>query len=203
MNGFFLSTTFAPMNTQDISTLIRRRRSIFPKSYLQDAPIERAEIEQLLENARWAPTHRLTEPWHFQVFHSPESREALGDYMSDYYTKTTPPELFSEEKKQKAGENPRRSGAVLAIVMRRDPEQRIPEFEEIAAVAMAVQNMWLSCTAGGLGCYWSTPGAALNADAFLGLQPGEKCLGFFYMGRHNMPEIDGKRAGMEEKVIWK
>lgn len=191
------------MNIQNISDLIRRRRSIFPKSYLQDAPIDRAVIEQLLENARWAPTHRLTEPWRFQVFHSEESREVLGDYMSDYYTKTTAPELFSEEKKQKAGENPRRSGAILAIIMRRDPEARIPEFEEIAAVAMAVQNMWLSCTALGLGCYWSTPGAALKGDDFLELQPGEKCLGFFYMGHHEMPEVDGKRTGMSDKVVWK
>jgi nitroreductase len=191
------------MNNHDLSALIRRRRSIFPKSYLPDTPVTRDELEQLLENARWAPTHRLTEPWRFQVFHTPESRDALGDYLADYYVKTTPPDLFSEEKKQKAGENPRRSGAVIAIIMHRDAEQRVPEFEEIAAVAMAVQNMWLTCTALGLGCYWSTPAAALNADAFLGLQPGERCLGFFYIGRHNMPEVDGKRTGMEDKVLWK
>jgi nitroreductase len=186
-----------------LSDLIRRRRSIFPKSYLPGQPVTREELELLLENARWAPTHRLTEPWRFQVFHSEESREALGNYMSEYYKRTTPADQFSEEKYIKNGENPRRAGAVIAICMQRDPEARIPEFEEIAAVAMAVQNMWLTCTELGLGCYWSTPKAALEADEFLQLQPGERCLGLFYLGRHEMPEIPGKRGPIAEKIVWR
>ena len=94
---------------------------------------------------------------------------------------------------QKAGENPLRAGAVIAICMQRDPEASIPEFEEIASVAMAVQNMWLRCAELGLGCYWSTPKAALLADDFLRLAPGERCLGLFYLGWHEMPEVAGKR----------
>ena len=83
---------------QTISELIRRRRAVFPKTYLPGKPIEKAMIEQLLENANWAPTHRLTEPWRFQVFHSEESRRELGIVLSQYYQKNTPSELFSEEK---------------------------------------------------------------------------------------------------------
>lgn len=190
------------MNISELSALIRRRRSVFPKSYLTDRPVDRALIAELLENANWAPTHKLTQPWRFQVFHSPESRDQLGDYMAEYYRKNTPPELFSEEKMIKNGENPRRSGAVMAIILHRDPAESIPEFEEIAAVAMAVQNMWLSCTALGLGCYWSTPKAALQAGEFLGLAPNERCLGLFYLGWHEMPEIAGKRGAIAEKVLW-
>ena len=51
------------MLTEEISRLIRSRRSIYPKSYLPGQPVERELIEQLLENANWAPTHKLTEPW--------------------------------------------------------------------------------------------------------------------------------------------
>lgn len=190
------------MNISELSALIRRRRSVFPKSYLTDRPVDREVIEELLENANWAPTHKLTQPWRFQVFHSPESRNQLGDYMAEYYRKNTPPELFSEEKMIKNGENPRRSGAVIAVILHREPAESIPEFEEIAAVAMAVQNMWLSCTALGLGCYWSTPKAALEAGEFLGLAPNERCLGFYYLGWHEMPEIAGKRGAIAEKVLW-
>lgn len=190
------------MNVAEINDLIHRRRAIFPKSYLPGKPIERAIIEQLLENANWAPTHRLTEPWRFRVFHSEESRRRLGAYLSDFYRKNTPSEAFSEEKMKKSGENPLLAGAVIAIVMQRDPAESVPEFEEIAAVAMAVQNMWLTCTALGLGCYWSTPKAALKSDEFLNLQPGERCLGLFYLGWHEMPELPGKRKPVEEKVIW-
>ncbi|MCW5922663.1 MAG: nitroreductase [Saprospiraceae bacterium] len=190
------------MTVSDITDLILRRRAVFPKFYIPGKPIERALIEQLLENANWAPTHRLTEPWRFRVFHSEESRQKLGAYLSDFYQKNTPPEQFSEEKMKKSGENPLLAGAVIAIVMQRDAEERVPEFEEIAAVAMAVQNMWLTCAASSLGCYWSTPRAALEADTFLSLQPGERCLGFFYLGWHNMPAIPGKRQPIEEKVTW-
>ncbi len=186
-----------------VAELIRRRRSIFPKSYLPDRPIEQSLIEDLLECANWAPTHRLTEPWRFKVFHSADSRRELGQYLSDFYRDNTPPEQFSEEKMQKAGENPLRAGAVIAICMQRDPEASIPEFEEIASVAMAVQNMWLRCAELGLGCYWSTPKAALLADDFLHLAPGERCLGLFYLGWHNMPDIPGKRRPVEEKTSWR
>ncbi|MEZ4940948.1 MAG: nitroreductase [Saprospiraceae bacterium] len=192
-----------PPTSLPISTLIRQRRSVFPKFYKSEAPIDRAVIEQLLENANWAPTHRLTQPWRFQVFHSPESRAALGDYLSGYYHYNTAPEAYSEEKMVKAGENPRRAGAVIAIVLHRDPEARVPEFEEIAAVAMAVQNMWLTCTELGLGCYWSTPKAALEASEFLQLEPNEFCLGLFYLGWHEMPEVAGKREDVAEKVLWR
>jgi len=192
-----------PNNLLAISALIRRRRSVFPKFYLPEKPLDRAVIEQLLENANWAPTHKLTEPWRFQVFHSPESRAALGDYLAGYYQHYTPPEVFSEEKFEKTRNNPRRAGAVLAIVLHRDPEARVPEFEEIAAVAMAVQNMWLSCTELGLGCYWSTPKAALEAADFLQLKSNEYCLGLFYLGWHEMPDIAGKRQDVREKVLWR
>ncbi len=186
-----------------ISEIIHRRRAIYPKTYLPDRPIEHEILEQLLENANWAPTHRRTEPWRFQVFHSEESRRNLGNYMADFYKKNTPEELFSIEKMQKSGESPVRSGAVIAIIMQRDLQNRVPEFEEIAAVSMAVQNMWLTCTELGLGCYWSTPRAALEADEFLNLAEGQRCLGLFYLGWHAMPEIAGVRGAVSEKVIWR
>jgi nitroreductase len=187
----------------DITELIHRRRAIFPKTYTPGKAIGRSVIEQILENANQAPTHRLTEPWRFQVFHSERSRQELSAYLSGFFQKNTPPELFTEEKMAKARENPLLAGAVIAIILHRDPEARIPEWEEIASVAMAVQNMWLSCTAINLGCYWSSPKAALEANEFLGLREGERCLGLFYMGWHNMPELPGKRGPVEEKVVWK
>lgn len=191
------------MELSSISDLIKRRRAIFPKTYLPGKPIDQAILEQLLENANWAPTHRFTEPWRFQVFHSEESRRALGNMLQAFYQEHTPAESFSAEKMAKTAENPLLSGAVIAIILHRDPEERVPEWEEIAAVAMAVQNMWLSCAAIGLGCYWSSPRAALESDAFFQLQPGERCLGLFYLGWHNLPPIAGKRGPVTEKTTWK
>mgnify|MGYP001267187519 CR=1 FL=1 len=185
---------------EQASALIRSRRAIFPKSY-NNRPIERQVIEEILENANWAPSHRLTEPWRFKIF-TGEGLVRLSEYLGDYYKNSTPPEQFSELKYNKAKENPQKSACVIAICMQRDPEARVPDWEELAAVACAVQNMWLTCTAYGIGCYWSTPGAALRADQFLGLNEGERCLGLFYMGYHNMADLPGKRSPIGEKVQW-
>jgi len=189
-----------PITPELVSELMRTRRSIFPKTY-NNKPIPRAILVEMLENANWAPTHRLTEPWRFKVFVG-AALERLGDYLGEYYNNNTPPDEFSEAKFAKSKENPKRSACVVAICMKRDPEARLPEWEEVAAVACAVQNMWLTCTAHGIGSYWSTPRAALEADVFLGLEEGERCLGLFYMGYHDLPELPGKRSPIAEKTTW-
>lgn len=185
-----------------IDQLIRRRRAIYPKTYTPGKPVDRSIIERLLENANWAPTHRRTEPWRFRVLHSEESRRKLGLYLVDYYRRNTAADQIAPEKIKKMTENPLRAGAVLAICMQADPEARVPEWEELAAVACAVQNMWLTCTEIGLGCYWSTPSAILDARDLLELGPGERCLGLFYVGWHEMPEIPGERGPIENKTRW-
>lgn len=190
------------MNSININDLIKKRRAIFPKTY-NDKPIPKELIEQILENANWAPTHKFTEPWRFKVFYGEESLAALGDYMADKYEKTMPADKFSEAKYNKLSQNPRRSGCVIALCMQRDSEERVPEWEEIAAVACAVQNMWLTCTANNLGCYWSSAKMMQTATDFLNLQEGERCLGLFYMGYHDLPELPGRREPIENKVVWK
>jgi nitroreductase len=131
-----------------------------------------------------------------------KARQRLGQYLADWYKDNAPAEQFLERKYRKALNNPQRSSCVIAICMQRDLQERIPEWEELAAVAAAVQNMWLSCTAYGIGCYWSSPRPILEADDFLGLKESERCLGLLYMGYHDMPDVEGKREPVEEKVEW-
>ncbi len=86
--------------------------------------------------------------------------------------------------------------------MYNDPNVTIPEWEEIAAVSCAVQNMWLSCTALNIGCYWSSPKSITNAKNFLGLSENERCLGLFYMGYTNETVITGHRNSIQDKIEW-
>jgi hypothetical protein len=51
------------MTLDDLSALIRQRRSLKPAAMDAARPIDRAVLMTLLENATWAPTHGLTEPW--------------------------------------------------------------------------------------------------------------------------------------------
>jgi len=181
-----------------IFDLIKKRRSVFPAQYV-DKPIAKSDIEKILHAANWAPTHKKTEPWRFKVLQG-ESQEKLGLFLSMKYMETEPkPKEF---KVKKLIENPKRAGAIIAICMQRDPLESLPEWEEIAATAMAVQNMWLCCTEMGIGCYWSSPGLIKFMDEFFELAPGEKCLGFFYMGHYNGEIPEMTRRPIEDKVVW-
>ena len=188
------------MNQHDISQLIKNRRSIFPPSYIdKEIPLE--VIKTILENANWAPTHKFTEPWRFKVFRG-EALKRMSEFQASYYKSNTPSEQFKLKKYEKKKANPLRSSCVIAICLQRDPEKRVPEWEELAAVACAVQNMWLTCTALDIGCYWSTPGSIQELDKIATLKEGESCIGFFYMGYHNVEPIEGRRAAVENKIEW-
>lgn len=178
--------------------IIKKRRSVFPVQY-NDKPISRETLEKVLEAANWAPTHRKTEPWRFKVLVG-DKKKALGEFLSKKYEVVDPrPKQIKIKKLQ---ENPIRSGAVIAICMQRDPNESLPEWEELAATAMAVQNMWLVCTDLGLGCYWSSPGLIKYMHEFLTLNEGEKCLGFLYMGYYDEEPPEVERGAISEKVEW-
>ena len=187
------------MNVQELNELIRKRRSIFPRFYIEKEIPEQV-LQDVLENANWAPTHRKTEPWRFKIFKGDE-RIALARYLADHYKANTKPEAFSENKHKKKYNNVLKTNTIIAIVMQRDPKESVPEWEEVAAIGAAVQNMQLTCHAYGIGCYWSSPKAMNNANEFLGLQEGQKCLGLLYMGYHEAPELPGNRGSIAEKMI--
>lgn len=182
----------------NLNEIIRNRRSIMPVQY-NNKPITKDQIYQLLEAANWAPTHKKTEPWRFKVLHG-KSQEDLGDFLAEKYKETDA--KFSSFKYNKLKENPKKAAAIIAICMQRDPNESIPEWEEVAAVAMAVQNMWLMATEMRIGSYWSSPGLIKYMGEFFELKYGETCLGFFYLGNFYGP-IDERVPGpISEKTEW-
>jgi nitroreductase len=182
-----------------ISQIIKKRRAVFPAQY-NDLPISREDIETILKAANWAPTHKRTEPWRFKVFHG-TSQVALGKFLSETYKKTT--ENFSERKYKKHMEKPIKAGCVIAICFQRDPKESLPEWEEIAATAMAVQNMWLTASEMKIGAYWSSPGIIKYMDRLVEMHEGEHCIGLFYMGKYDGELPEGTRkTPIEEKTVW-
>ncbi|MCY1560071.1 hypothetical protein D9M68_971660 [compost metagenome] len=88
--------------------------------------------------------------------------------------------------------------------MKRTPNKNIPEIEDVEAVSCAVQNIYLSVTAYGLGGYWTTGGVTFReqAKAFFGLGEEDKLLGFFYIGHIALPSGAATRADLDTKVTW-
>jgi nitroreductase len=77
--------------------------------------------------------------------------------------------------------------------------------EEIEAVACAVQNMHLTCTAYGLGGFWSTPKAvyAPEMNQLLEIGENDKCLGLFYIGYPAIEWPKAHRKPIEYVTTWK
>ena len=54
-------------NLSEITDLIRNRRTIYPEQF-SDRKVHKEQIELILRNSQWAPTHGNTQPWRFVVF---------------------------------------------------------------------------------------------------------------------------------------
>ncbi len=190
------------LSPNQFNELIRNRRSVFPKQFSAGKIVPRAIIEQMLINATWAPSHGQTEPWHFNVF-SGDGLKKLANFQAEMYRQQSG-ENFVQTNYQKLLETPLLASHVISIGMKRTTAKRIPEIEDIEAVACAVQNMYLTTTAYGVGGYWTTGGTTYmeGAKSFFGLGEQDKLLGFFYIGEIEVPSATGKRVAINEKVTW-
>ena len=195
---------------------IRARRSVFPRSYV-DRTIEPDTIKRLLEAAMWAPYHGSRPPWRFVVLGRSAmvemQRLTLAYYEANWREVGWANGVHGTEAQYRAWakmteeEITGRWGPVsymVGIVMRRQAgSKRLPEWEEAAATACAVQNMHLQASAySGLACYWSSwHEAARDSDemrTFLHMGPEDRCFGFFIVaacdelkdGRTRRPETD-------------
>jgi nitroreductase len=187
---------------QQFNELVKKRRSVFPAQFVPGKPIDNEIIKQILINATWAPTHGQTEPWQFTVF-AGEGLQTFANFQSELY-KTTAGNNFKDDKYIKLQQQPLLASHIIAIGMKKNMVKRIPEIEEIEAVACAVQNIYLSVTAYGLGGYWTSGGITYEeaAKSFFGLGEADKLLGFFYIGHVAIASASASRKPLEEKVNW-
>jgi len=189
-------------NLSEITELIRSRRTIYPEQF-SDRKVHREQIELLLTNALWAPTHGNTQPWRFQVFQE-SALQRLSTFLGETYLKLTPKELQNDMKLAKMMARPLKSSVVIAVSMERQAEQKILEIEEVEAVACAIQNLQLTATAYGLGAFWSTPKLIYSQEmnAFLELQENDKCLGLIYVGYPAIEWPKAHRKPLEYLTKW-
>jgi len=182
-----------------LSSIIRSRRTIYANTYI-NKPIPEELLVEIITNGTWAPTHKRTEPWRFIVLEG-KHQEKLGEFMLAYYKEHLSKENFPPSRYEHTLNYPT-NATLVAIVFQRSKRVQIPEWEEIAAVSCAVQNIWLSCTANGIGGYWDTSEAVIRYANKLELLENERCLGIFYMGYPDplAEEPKSKRKPIHKKI---
>ncbi|MED4009402.1 MULTISPECIES: nitroreductase family protein [Priestia] len=179
--------------------IIKARRTI---GAMQDKDVSENAINLMLEAGTWAPNHKKTEPWKFRVF-TGDSRVRLGDEMERIMKQKTA-HLSEEEalkKTTKAKKGPLRAPVIIAVAV--SPSGKVPEIEEISAVAASIQNMLLVAEEQGLATIWRTGDIVYQSELndFLSLEDGDKLLGLIYVGHPNK-EVSSKRIPYQDKTIW-
>ena len=192
------------MDPKAIDEVIQKRRTFKPGN-LSERPIPEAELLEVLDAARWAPSHGLTEPWRFRLFRG-DARKRLADSLAHLYETALPAEQQKPGKADNLRTLPLKVPVVGLVWMARQPIEKIAELEEIEAVACAVQNMQLAATARGLGTFWSTPAFLYTPEmnAWMGIGTKDRCLGIFYVGHPANPGEwpKGRRQSIDDKIEW-
>lgn len=183
--------------------IIAERRTVKPDKYLPEA-IDDHFVQTILEQANWAPTHGYTEPWRFVVYKG-AALARLGTFLADFNQPNKDADDFNEIRYKRLQERPTMASHVIGLAMQVGSNPKIPEIEEVAALSMAVQNMWLTAHALGLGAYWSTGSVAFSDELrnFMGFDEQHKAMGLFYLGKPAIENPVGRRlSSIEAKVRW-
>lgn len=186
------------MDSEELLHIIKSRRSVMPSQYSTEE-ITEAELNQILESANWAPNHKRTEPWRFRVIQG-EGKQKFAHFMEKIYLEITAPEMQNERKRQDLRDKCLKSDKIVLICMKKS--DLLPEWEELAATSMAVQNMWLMCTSLKIGSYWSSPTAIKRMHEFMAMDENETCYGIFYMGKLAGDLHESSRKPIEDKVVY-
>lgn len=179
----------------DIHELIRGRRSI---KQFTEAPVPRAVIEQLIDDAAQAPNHRMTQPWRFYVL-GPEARRAYGAALGARKAKNVedPEAARAVIEKVSAAEAALPMAIAVAVMLNENPEIRE---EDYAAAMMAAQNIMLAAAAAGLGTHIKTGGVMDDprARAAVGVPEGQRMVALIQLGEPAVvPEAKARRAAAE------
>jgi nitroreductase len=146
----------------DAEEAIRTRRT--HKAY-EPEPVDRATVESLLELARFAPNHHLTEPWRFRVI----GRESFDRLVA----------AGAPNEASKLGRAP--TLVVASTLLTGDDHQNR---EDLFATACAVYIVLLAAHSRGLASYWRTPALFETAEAreILGLAENEEFVALIHLG---------------------
>jgi len=164
----------------DVEEAIRTRRT--HKAYGAD-PVPRETLDELLELARWAPNHNLTNPWRFRVL-GPDALERLK--------RAAGPEAAAKLD---------RAPTLVAASATQDGDPVANE-EDRDAAAAACYIVLLAAHERGLGGYWRTP-EVLRTPAGLaacGIPAGEVPLGLLHLGEARGSKPAPERAPLDTVV---
>lgn len=169
----------------DVEKAIRTRRT---HKAFADRELDPEMLDELLELARWAPNHHLTNPWRFRVL-GPKARERLMD--------------LAEAEKPGSAVKLRRAPTLIAVTAHQDGDAA-QDREDLLATAVAAYLVLLGAHARGLAGYWRTVALLDNPAArkIVGLSSSETPVGILYLGYPVQEQRVPERAPLGDFVSY-
>ena len=174
------------------AALLRGRRSI---DLYEPTPVDPTALLEAIEVARWAPNHRLTEPWRFYLV-GPRTAAAIIELAA---------EIDAAKKGERAGEARRARWKAIPgflVLTSRLGDGGLQEHEDYAACCCAAENLMLYLWERGIGTKWTTGGVTRDPRFYelLGLDAAkESVVGLFFYG---VPKVvpEQKRKPVDDIV---
>ncbi|MEC1681856.1 nitroreductase [Bacillus mojavensis] len=175
--------------------IIRSRRSI--RKFKQDS-VPPAVILDMLETAKYAPNHRVTEPWRFIYVSSETGKASLIKTFASFSKKSKPD--MTEEKLQNFKKTLSCVPGFLLVVFQEDENERARD-DDFAATSSLIQNLQLLAWEKGIGMVWKSGKILYDKDVHqaFGLQDNERFAAIIQTGYPDeMPEVK-KRTPIKER----
>jgi len=161
-----------------LATIIREHRAV--KKGYNNKEVTEETVRELLENAIWAPTHGMRQPWRF-IFIGPDQKADFAKKIASTY-----PEHLRENRENYLNE----PNAFLIVIMN-EPEMQKQWDENFGVTASMIQNFWLLAWEQKLGAVWKTNPHIYEPKVkeILNVKDNEKIVGFIHLGYFDeMPE---------------
>ncbi|OLP64220.1 hypothetical protein BACPU_27000 [Bacillus pumilus] len=169
---------------------VRYRRSI-RKFKATAVTIE--QLEPLLEDAVYAPNHKLTEPWRFLYATTDEAKEAFIKRFITFFKRNNPE--AKEEKINQYRDYFSQVPALLFVVLKEN-ENPVVRNDDFAAVSALIQNFQLLAWDQGIGMVWKS-GRILYDQDFqqdMGLKENERFAAILHIGYpEEVPEVKSRQ----------
>lgn len=166
----------------DVLEAIHARRTV--KEFAPE-PVPRDQLERILGAARWAPCHRMTEPWRFRVV-GPVTLGRLASAAGEGATKLL-------------------RAPTLVVASYVPSPLPLHAAEDEQATSCAIYAVLLAATHEGLASYWRTPGLfrAEEGRIAAGVPEGERILGLLHFGMPVTATPDPPaRKDVGDYVVW-
>ena len=189
----------------NLNEIIKLRRNVKPKFFTGEQ-IPDSLVLDLLSTANWAPTHGYTEPWRFVVF-TGASLAKFAKFQADLYKVSCAPDLYKELKYNKLITSPLLASHIVALVVNKSKNTRIPLVEEIAATSCGIQNILLSASSKNIAVHWNSGGMTYKPEmkTYLGFEEADQVLGFLYLGiaPDEINKLGRRLSTIEDKITWR